>query len=258
MAKRDAEILIVGTYVDDIILLSKNRKWIKEITQKLGLEFKVKNLGEIQQCLGIEFTRSNDEIRLSQTRYAEDILRRFGMESCKAFSSPLDANMKLKKPESRNAEDDKLPYRELIGSLMYLAVGTRPDITFAVNSLSQYNSCYTREHWIAAKRILRYIKGTLECGIVFRKTGIELQGFVDADWGACINDRRSYIGYVFTFAGAAISWESKKQRTVALSSTQTEYMTLTDGAKEAIHLRRFLREIGVNLRKPTPIWNDNQ
>lgn len=141
---------------------------------------------------------------------------------------------------------------------MYLAVGTRPGITFAVNSLSQYNTCYSKEHWIAAKRILRYIKGTLEYGIVFRKTGAELQGFVDAEWGSCIDDRRSYTGYVFMFAGAAISWESRKQRTVALSSMQAEYMTLTEGAKEAIHLRRFLREIGVNIKNPTPIWNDNQ
>ena len=171
----------------------------------------------------------------------------------------LDPSSQITKPESNSREDMKLyPYRELIGSLMYLAIGTRPDIAFAVNYLSQFNTCYTREHWIAGKRILRYLKGTLDSGITFSKTGKQLEGFADADWGSCPEDRRSYTGYAFLLAGAAINWEVKKQRTVALSSTEAEYMSLTEASKEAIYIRRFMSEIGLPIKGATLIHNDNQ
>ena len=259
VANRGSDVVILAAYVDDILLASRNLHWMAEIKRKLGTQFDVKDLGEVRHCLGIEFVKGIREIRISQSKYAEEVLKRFGMENAKPVATPVDTSTKLMKPESHSEEDMKqYPFREVIGSLMYLAVGTRPDIAFAVNSLSQYNTCYTKEHWVAAKRVLRYIKGTLRYGLTFKKTEIGLQGFADADWGACTNDRRSYTGYAFTLGGATISWEAKKQRTVALSSTEAEYMALTEAVKEAIHLRRFLKEIGVQMKDPTPIWNDNQ
>ena len=143
---------------------------------------------------------------------------------------------------------------------MYLAVSTRPDIAYAVSSLSQFNQNPGKAHWISAKRILRYLKGTQHFGLLFTKNGKNLHGYVDADWGAAVDDRRSYTGFVFKLANSAISWESRKQRTVALSSTEAEYMALTEAAKETTYLRCFLKEVGIlsSDAKPTNVFCDNQ
>ncbi|XP_046145331.1 secreted RxLR effector protein 161-like [Osmia bicornis bicornis] len=152
---------------------------------------------------------------------------------------------------------NQVPYRSLIGSLMYLATSTRPDIAHAVSALSQFNDNPGEEHWKAAKRVLRYIKRTEKMEIVFTKTENELIGFSDADWGASIDDRRSYTGYVFRLFGGAISWSSRKQKTVAMSSAEAEYMALSEAAKESIYQRRFLTEV-VGKLKTTLILCDNQ
>lgn len=126
----------------------------------------------------------------------------------------------------------------------YLAIGTRPDIGHAVNYLSQFCNKHSKVHWVAGKRILRYIANTGSLGLFYKKTGKQLIGYVDADWRNCIIDRRSYTVLAFILAGAAISWGSGKQRTVAVSSTEAKYMGLRDAAKEAIHLIRLLTELG--------------
>jgi len=179
------------------------------------------------------------------------------MENCKPVSTPMDGNAKLKRSEPSDEVFERYPYQNLIGSLMYLAVSTRPDIAYDVSSLSQLHTNYTTEHWIAAKRVLRYLKGTPDYGLTFEKTGKDLVGYVDADWAGCPDDRRSYTGYTFIFGNGPVSWESRKQRTVALSSTEAEYMAVTEGTKEAIHLQNFLNELGIK-KKPVAIYNDNQ
>ena len=259
IAKRGNDTLLLAVYVDDMLVISQNLLWISELKEKLKIPFELKDLGEVRQCLGMEFTMKEGKIRIAQKQYTEEVLSRFGMENSKPVSTPLDPGTKLVKPDSCLREElEEYPFRELIGSLMYLAVGTRPDIAFAVNSLSQYNTCYNKEHWVAAKRVLRYLKGTTNHGITFKKTGIVLEGYTNADWASCTNDRRSYTGFVFILGGTAITWEAKKQRTVALSSTEAEYMALSEAAKEAMYLRRFLEKVGVKLKQPTVVWNDNQ
>ncbi|XP_073814329.1 uncharacterized protein [Musca autumnalis] len=133
----------------------------------------------------------------------------------------------------------------------------RPDIAYAVNFMSQFNSNYTEEHWKAVKRILRYLKGTLDYGLLFKKTNENLFGVVDADWGGNISDRRSYSGYAFILAGGAISWEARKQRTVSLSSTEAEYIAIAEASKEAIYLKGILNSIGLNTENIT-LYNDSQ
>ena len=140
---------------------------------------------------------------------------------------------------------------------MYLAVSTRPDIAYTVRALSQFNVRHGMELWNAAKRVLRYLKSTSNYGLTFKKTGKDLVGYVDADWAGCPDDRRSYTGYAFIFGNAAVSWEAKKQRTVALSSTESEYMAMAEGAKEAIYLQNLLEEFGIQKRS-TVLYNDNQ
>ncbi|CAB0017367.1 unnamed protein product, partial [Nesidiocoris tenuis] len=142
---------------------------------------------------------------------------------------------------------------------MYPAVSTRPDIAYPVNWLSQFNNCHTIEHWNPAKKVLRYLKKTPTHGLMFRKTGKQLQGFTDADWGNCPDDRRSYTGYFFTLGGAAITWQARKQSTVALSSVEAEYMALTEASKEAVYLRQLLRELKLlDDSNASLIHNDNQ
>lgn len=245
-------------YVDDILIVSNNRARESQIKQRLSREFKVKDLGEARYCLGVEITRDKEGITLSQTTYIRDILQRFRMSESKPVSTPLATNTKLTKGSNDRTENETFPYRELVGALMYAALGTRPDISHPVSVLGQFNSNPKQEHWIAAKRVLRYLQGTANHGLKFKRDDNILRGFVDADWANCTIDRRSYTGSVFIFSGGAISWESRKQRTVALSSTEAEYMAITDASKEAIYLINFLKDLGHPDLAKAVIFNDNQ
>ncbi|XP_037818290.1 secreted RxLR effector protein 161-like [Lucilia sericata] len=171
----------------------------------------MKDIGPVKRCLGIDFDQNlkTNQVFLSQQKYAEVILERFGMADFKPVSTPLVINCGLTCPKVKDEKEmSEYPYQRLIGALMYLTVTTRPDIAYAVNYLSQFNSNYTEEHWKAAKRILRFIRGTIDYGLLYNKTNLKLYGVVDADWGANIEDRRSYSGFAFLLAGAAISWEA--------------------------------------------------
>lgn len=259
----EEEPLLVAIYVDDIIIACKNLKKIENFKKKLFQNFEMKDLGKIHYCIGLEFSHVQIEgentVKISQKKYIKEILQRFGMEDSKPVSTPMDPNSNLEKPKVKNEEImKKYPYQNLIGSLMYVSIGTRPDITFSVNFLSQFNTNYNESHWIAAKRVLRYLKGTINLELTYRTSGKEIECYTDADWGSSIDDRRSYTGYLFKMANAATSWETKKQRTVALSSTEAEYMSLTEAAKEALYEKKFLSELKFDSEKPIIIYNDNQ
>lgn len=202
--------------------------------------------------------KEDSGITVDQEEYIKKVLVNFSMTDAKPASTPADLSLKLVYPSNEEKETAKhLPYQRLIGSLMYLSVGTRPDITHAVSVLSQFNNNFGTVHWNAAKRVLRYLKGTMHIKLHFQKTNtFKLCGYADADYGACLNDRRSYTGYVFYLNGP-ISWESRKQRTVALSTTEAEYMALSDACKEAIYVKNLLEEV-FNLTDSVCIYSDNQ
>lgn len=186
----------------------------------------IKDLDEVGFCLNVEFNVSHEEVTMHQRGYIDDILKRFGMSDCNPVSTPVDTCVKLTKKDKRSdKEKTSFLYRELVGALTYLAVTMRSDISFAVSYLGQFNNCYGKEHWTAAKRVLRYLKGTRD--LVYGKDSKSIQGFVDADWRNCPEERRSYTGYLFKLFGNPISWDSRKQSTVALSSTEAEYMGLS-------------------------------
>lgn len=187
--------------------------------------------------------------------YIEKLCKKFNVQNCKATYTPIEPKLNLNKSEYCNTQ---LPYQELIGSMMYLAVLTRPDIVFAVNYLSQFNNCYSDDHWTYAKRILKYLKTTKHFCLTYTASGNnKLQAYVDADWSSNILDRRSYTGFFFTLSGGCVSWETRKQVTVALSSTEAEYMGISECCKEAIYLRNLQYEITSELYCIT-IINDNQ
>lgn len=251
------DLIIIIVYVDDILIISKKLSKITRIEKQLANRFEIKVLGEVNYCLGIEFTRSNGHILMQQRGYIIDLLSRFGMNDANSVSTPIDCGLKLTKKTPMTAEDAKIPYRELVGALNYLATATRPDISFAVSYLGQFNNCYGEEQWKAAKRVLRYLKGTVNVGLSYCEGNEPLQGFVDADWGSNVEDRRSFTGYMFLLNGSPISWDAKKQGTVALSTTEAEYMALAESAKESVYLRRFLYEIGLEDAANVSLFCDN-
>lgn len=265
--KSQDSLMFLAIYVDDIIIAAKDINIFYELEKYLSKELDVKILGKIKYCLGIEFEQDpvTKHVKIFQRKYILDILKRFGMETCKPVSTPFDVSIKLTKrmcPSTKEEikEMEKYPYQNLIGSLMYLATSTRPDIAYTVSTLSQFNINPGKAHWLAAKRTLRYLRSTINDGLLFKQTNNPLIAFVDADWGNNIDDRISYTGYYFKLANAAITWESRKQRSVALSSTEAEYIALTEASKEVVYLRNFLKEIDVLTQNsnPTDIYNDNQ
>jgi len=203
-------------------------------------------------------SQTQNKITICQSGYIREVLQRFQMEDCKPVRTPIATGTKLVASPQRSTVTKQYPFRELIGALMYIATCTRPDISHAINLLSQFNNSNDESHWQAAKRVLRYLKGTIEGKLTFSKDELDILGYVDSDWGNCDLDRRSYTGYSFILCGAAISWCSRKQRTVALSSTEAEYMGLTEAAKEAIFLSTFVQELGVKQLSKITIFNDNQ
>lgn len=241
-------MMIIAVYVDDILIFWNNEKERIELKKELQRKFEMKDLGEVDVFLGMKIKCQDNSIQLNQTEYLERILKKFGMSSCKSVKTPVESGIKLVKPQDKNyIPPIELPYRELIGSLMYLAVCSRPDISYAVSYLSQFNSCYDKTHWAAAKRVLRYLNATKEFGLTFKKTGNKLVGYVDADHAGDVCDRKSYTGFVFTLGGGPIAWESRKQTTVALSSAESEYVALSEGCRESAFLTALLAELtGIN------------
>lgn len=256
MSEDQYTILVI--YVDDILYISKNKQKLNDIKTGLAKVFEVKDLGLARHCLGVEINQENGEIELSQQRYIKDLLKKFNMEESNPVNTPSDSQAKLPDGNRNRREGEEKPFRQLIGSLMYLAVATRPDITFTVNRLSQFNEKYQDIHWSAAKRVLRYLRGTQNYGLVFKKDSFGIQGYSDADHANDIIDRISYTGYVFMLSGAAISWRSKKQQSVAISSTEAEYVALSETSREALYLRNLMLELDLTDLSTIDLGTDNR
>lgn len=248
---------IVSLYVDDFFIFSNDVTECNNLKKVLSSKFKLKDLGQVKNCLGmnVNFDKVNRTVTLCQKNYIIQLLNRFNMADCKEADTPLESklNVNLDKKSSQD-----LPYQQLIGGLMYLAVLTRPDIAFSVSFLSQFNNCYNNETWAYAKRILKYLKKTKHYGLKYTNEGnSKLVGFVDSDWGNNVVDRRSYTGLCFMLSGSVISWEAKKQKTVALSSTEAEYMGVAEACREAVYLINLYKDI-VNESYTICLYNDNQ
>lgn len=255
------DILFITVYVDDILYFFNNEDTSTMIKEKLKEKFYMKDLGTAKHCIGLRISQEKyDEISIDQSLYIQMILTRFGMNNCKPMWTPTDANVKLKKSENQQEILKNIPYQEIIGCLLYLSQGTRPDITYTVNSLSRYNNQPTNEHWMALKRVMRYLKATMSMKLVYKKNVDEIiSGYCDSDWASNIEDRRSCTGYLFLFQGAAISWNSKKQQTIALSTSEAEYMALASSIQEALWLKQLADELQPELKgTPITLYCDNQ
>lgn len=256
----DGVIIIVAVYVDDKLILSKCTRAIEKLKQALVKEYDLSDLGEARWILGMEIIRDRDKriIEISQRRYVEGILERFGMHEGRAVATPIDPNSKLAKLEE--PEVNNKSYQSALGALMYAMLATRPDLAFSVGALSRHAAAPGEAHWAALKRVYQYLRGTTDARLVYSGDSVRNPfGYVDADWASDINDRRSITGYVFVLANGAVSWSSKKQTSVALSSTEAEYMAASAATKEAIWIRTLIRELNmIPSPKPTLLLLDNQ
>lgn len=255
--------VIMMIYVDDLIIAASCKDILTEIKSTLSSRFKMKDFGTISYFLGIEFKITENCIEMNQCRYAEKILSKFNMSNCKPKAVPCDLNINnccLNK-DSKELEDPRM-FREIIGNLLYLMTCTRPDICFAVSKLSQFLSKPTYEHLNLSKTVLKYLKGTVNHGLKFVKSEEPLQliGYCDSDWGSSTVDRRSISGYCFKLSncGSLISWRSKKQPTVALSTCEAEYIALTFAIQEGKFVRSVLCDLLNNELIPINLYCDNQ
>ena len=217
----------------------------------------MKDLGDAEHILGMRIRRLRDQhtLYLSQEKYIEKVLDRFNMADAKPLGVPLQPCTKLSKADSPQDVQATnymkgIPYASACGSLMYAMVATRPDIAHAVGVVCRFMADPGRAHWEAIKSIMRYLKGTKSKCICYGKGQMELQGFCDSDMAGDVDTRKSTSGYVFTLAGGAVSWCSRLQRIVALSTTEAEYISATEASKEAIWLARLCSEFGLPDKAP--------
>ena len=251
------KISVLIIYVDDMIITGNDHVEIEELENRLSREFEMKNLGGLKYFLGIEVSRNKEGIFLSQRKYVLDLLAEVGMLECKPVDTPMVQNVKLD-VDPNQTPTNKERYQRLVGKLIYLS-HTRPDIAYAVSVVSQFMHSPSDEHMEAVMRIIKYLKGAPGRGIVFRKNQhLEVIGYSDADWAGCVVDRKSTAGY-FTFVGGnLVTWRSKKQNVVALSSAEAEFRGMVKSICELLWLKKLLKELGYEPQTEMKLFCDNK
>ncbi|GMI96628.1 cysteine-rich RLK (RECEPTOR-like protein kinase) 8 [Hibiscus trionum] len=219
------DILVVQIYVDDIIFGSTNVCHCKDFSKLMQGEFEMSMMGELSFFLGLQIKQMNDGTFINQAKYVSDMLKKFGLENAKPQATPMSSSMKLDKDEGGKCVDSKL-YRSMIGSLLYLTA-SRPDIMFSVCLCARFQASPRESHLVAIKRIFRYLIDTPTLGLWYPKDStFNLHAFSDADYGGCKIDRKSTSGTCQFLGSMLVSWFSKKQNSVALSTTEAEYISL--------------------------------
>ncbi|CAI0405618.1 unnamed protein product [Linum tenue] len=250
-------IVVLLVYVDDIILGGDDRGDIEEVKKFLSHNFKIKDLGCLKFFLGLEISRNSEGIAVCQRKYCLELLRDTGYLEAKHCKSPLDPKVKLRAKQGKPLDDPEL-YRRLIGRLHYLTT-TRPDLTFPMQQLSQFQKEPYTEHLQAAYRVLRYIKGAPGQGIFFKSdSSLKLTGYSDSDWASCPDSRRSVSGYCTFLGSSLITWKAKKQTTVSRSSSEAEYRALAHLVCEIQWLKGLLAELSVQVQLPIAVFCDNK
>lgn len=247
-------------YVDDILIASKDIVRVDEVKRALAHAFDTRDLGEAKYFLGmtIERDRINGTVKLSQERATSELITKYGLADGKIKGVPLSTSVRLSADEGSklNAAEAR-EFASLVGALLYLSICTRPDISQAVGALARYMVAPTSVHWLTAKGVLRYLAGTASYGIHYGGGNSGLLGYCDADYANDPDTRRSTTGYVFTMHGGAICWSSRRQHTVAASTTEAEYMAAAHAVKEALWLRKLMRDLSLGTESIL-IYADNQ
>jgi hypothetical protein len=247
---------ILSVFVDDIKIIDKDKSRVARIKDELASAFKMVDLGPISYYLGIKVERNHltRTLVISQPAYIEKMLARHSLQNAKVSSVPMTNYANMVPNTSQASAEEIQSYQSKVGSVMFPMVETRPDITFAVSVVSRYAKNPSRAHIEAIKTILSYLKGSMTRGIMYGGGTLKVVAHSDADWGADVEARRSTGAYVFTMSNGPVSWCSKRQPTVALSTTKAEYMALTQAAKEATWYRLLMMELAII--NPDEPWAD--
>jgi ribonuclease HI len=252
--------IYVLVYVDDLLIAGKLASDVKHVKDMLMSVFDARDLGDAKFFIGMEIVsdRNVKSLKLVQKKYADDVVARFGLSDANSNVVPIHTSVKLTRGDDSDLPLDQsvYPYREVVGSLMYLAVCTRPDLSQAVGVLARYMSNPQKQHWDAAKGVLRYLKGTTDVGLWFGDGPI-FQGYCDSDYAGDLDTRKSTTGYVFILHGGAVCWSSRLQPTVAVSTAEAEYMAAASAVKEALWLRKLLAVFHIDFT-PVEVFSDNQ
>jgi hypothetical protein len=233
--------VILCLYVDDIPIFGTSIDVINDVKSFLSQSFDMKDLGEADVILNIKLIKGENEIIMKQSHYVENILNRFGFSDSKASPTPYDHSLKLHK--NRGQGINQLRYSQIIGSLMYLAGATRPDISFAVNKLSRFTSNLGSDHWCALEYVMRYLRGTSTYGLHYTGYPAVLEGYSDSNWISDADEIKATSGYVFTIGGAAVSWRSRKQTILTKSTMEVELVALESATTEAEWLKELLMDL---------------
>ena len=238
-----SSVLLVGVYVDDLVITGTEEAEVEAFKAQMKATFQMSDLGLLCFYLGIEVQQDDAGITLRQASYAKHIVELGGMTGCNPAHTPMEERLKLSR-YSEAEEVDATQYRRIVGSLRYL-VHTRPDLAFAVGYVSRFMERPTVEHQQAIKRILRYIAGTQDYGLRYarRPGSANLVGYCDSDLAGDIDTSKSTSGTMFVLGDCLVSWQSVKQRVVALSSCEAEYIAATSAATQALWLARLLSEL---------------
>ena len=251
--------IYVSIHVDDLIVAATDASMDTLFQKQMNKELVLKDLGNLQYYLGIQFERDQDGMfSLHQQRYVERKLHELNLTDCKPSSIPVDTGYQNHhEPQDVNMHSNEV-YRRAIGSLLYLATNSRPDIAVGTSILARHVCDPKQSDWNEVKRIFRYLKHTkdkrLRLGTTGEDSAEQLIGYADADWGGDIHDRKSNTGFCFKFFGATISWTSRKQTMVTLSSTEAEYIALVEAAQEALWIMRMLKDLNQELTGPVVIY----
>ncbi|KAF1317226.1 putative polyprotein, partial [Globisporangium splendens] len=265
--KRDANVVYLCLYVDDMLIAARDPATVEKIKLQLQEHFQLKELGAAKYVLGMEISQNQASrtTTVKQTQYIRDITERFNQESAKAVENPCIASAKTSMQDCPNNEKERgmmrnKPYRSLIGCLLYVSICTRPDISFAVGHLSRYVEDPGEAHWREAIRVLRYLSTTREYGIKYSggKDKSRLTAYSDADWASNADDRRSISGVILIVNGGPVVYKSKAQKSVALSSSEAEYMAASLCAQEIMWTRALLADLQAMQDKPTTLFEDSQ
>jgi hypothetical protein len=256
--RKDDNFCIAVVYVDDSFFTGPNKALNQQLKEAFMKKWECRDLGELTEFLGMKITREGSKIHLDQCAYLEAVLERCGMKDSKKAATPLPAGYVPTKSELVASPELRSKYQTVIGSLLYLMLGTRPDIAFAVTKMAQFAANPSEDHLNRALYICRYLVGTRSYRLTYDGgAGQGLSATTDSDWAADVNDRRSQTGFFLRLAGGPISWTSRAQKTIALSSTEAEYMALSDCSRQVVWVHTLLGELGYSL-KPIPICGDNQ
>jgi hypothetical protein len=245
--------------VDDLLITGSNNDEIERLTAKLSSEFEMTNLGGLRYFLGLEFTKTSSGMLLHQSKYVSDILKRFNMVNCNPANTPMETGSSLSSDDEGKAVNATL-YKQMVGSLRY-ACNSRPDVCHSVGIVSRFMQTPKLSHMQAVKRILRYIQGTSDFGVLYPITDGskgKLVGYCDSDWSGDRVERKSTMGYVFTIYNCPISWSSKKQTVVALSTCEAEYISACYAACQGIWLQSLLHEMKIEIDDEVELMVDNK